>query len=91
MSSDVLFNLGNVIFLIGVLWMIKELVKNRDAIRGYSIFGSFLTLLGTLLFNIAFYITNNLFSFWIGWPMVSFWLLAFIFSYESRKAERSHS
>lgn len=76
-----LFLFGNIVLLFGTILLIREVVKNRNALRGYSLFGSFLTLVATISFEIAYLLLGFLSSFLLSlltvfyWFFVTFYLL----------------
>lgn len=81
-------NLANFINLIAVLLLMRAVIKNRDVLKGYSVSGSFLTFIAILGFEIGFYLMRNFISLLLGLVNLSFWFMAFVFSFRNFIRER---
>jgi len=87
-TADMAMNLGNVINLIAVLLMMRAIIKNRNVLKGYSVSGTFLTFSAILGFEIGFYLMGNFISFGLGLINLTFWFMAFVFSFRNLMRER---
>ena len=76
---DLILNLANVFVLIGTLFNVKDVLKNKNILKGYSIFGSFFTFISLVMFGIVFYFMN-IWTWMIEVFTCIYWLLAFIYS-----------
>ena len=77
---DLLLNIGNLVCMIGTILMIKDVIKNRNILKGYSIVGSFLTFIACSLFFVSFLRLNLIISYVSSFVTVSFWFFVFIYS-----------
>jgi hypothetical protein len=87
-TADMAMNLGNVVNLIAVLLLMRAIIKNRNVLRGYSVSGTFLTFLAILGFEIGFYLMGNFISFGLGLISLTFWFMAFVFSFRNSMRAR---
>jgi len=79
-SVDMALNFGSVVNVIGVILLLRTVIKDRNILRGYSVSGCFLTLLAIGGFQIAFFLMENMVSFVLGLFTAVFWLVAFVYS-----------
>ena len=77
-------DLASIINFIALLLMLRSVIKNRKVLRGYSIFGSFLTFVSIVGFEIAYYLLGNVVGFALGWATVVFWFIAFVYSFRQK-------
>ena len=82
--ANLVLDFASIINFVALLLMLRAVVKNRKALRGYSITGSFLTFVSIVGFEIAYYLLGNVFGFALGWATVAFWFIAFIYSLRQR-------
>jgi len=83
-SANLVLDIASIINFIALLLMLRAVIKNRNALRGYSIIGSLLTFLSILGFEIAYYLLGNMLGFALGWATVAFWFTAFVYSLRQR-------
>lgn len=77
---ETLFNISNALFLVGTLMLIRAIVKNRTILRGFSLLGSFLTLIAMMVVVTAEGLMGMTLSVILAVPTVAYWGLATIFS-----------
>ena len=82
--ANLALDLASIINFIALLLMLRAVIKNRGALRGYSIIGSFLTFVSIVGFEIAYYLLGNIIGFALGWATVAFWFIAFVYSLKQR-------
>ncbi len=82
--ADLALSVASIINFTALLLMLRAVLKNRNALRGYSITGSFLTFVSLVGFQIAYYLLNNIVGFVLGWVSVAFWFIAFIYTMRQR-------
>ena len=90
-NVDMAMNFANIVNLVAVLLLMRAIIKNRNKLKGYSVSGTFLTFVAILGFEIGFYLMGNYFSFGLGIINLSFWLMAFIFSFRNFINKRKES
>ena len=83
-------NFASFVNLIGVLFLARAVIKDRNVLRGFSVSGTLLTLVAVSGFNVAYYLMGNAISFAFGLANVVFWFLAFIFTLRRSIHERSN-
>ena len=74
------FLLGNIIVTIGTTLQIISAIKDRNVLRGYSFWGSLLTLLALIVFFFGYFKIEDYISPFISLFTIVYWLLATIFS-----------
>lgn len=79
-TVNLVMNLGNIVSIVAVLFLMQAIIKNRNVLKGYSVSGAFLTFIAVLFFEIGFYLMENYIGFGLGLINLTFWLMAFIFS-----------
>jgi hypothetical protein len=85
--ANLALDLASIINFIALLLMLRAVIKSRNALRGYSILGSFLTFISIVGFEIAYYLLGNIVGFALGWATVAFWFIAFLYSLKQRLKE----
>ena len=83
-TANLALSFASIINFIALLLMLRAVIKNRKALRGYSITGSFLTFVSIVGFQIAYYMLGNIIGFMLGWVSVAFWFIAFLYSLRQR-------
>ena len=79
-TANLALSLASIINFTALMLMLRAVVKNRKALRGYSVIGSFLTFVSITGFEVAYYLLGNLIGFILGWATVAFWFIAFLYS-----------
>ena len=83
--ANLALSVAGVVNFTALLLMLRAVIKNRNALRGYSITGSFLTFVSLVGFQIAYYLLDNdIVGFILGWVSVAFWFIAFIYTLRQR-------
>src|SRR5208283_6239118 len=82
--ANLFLDFASIINFTALLLMLRAVLKNRNALRGYSIIGSFLTFLSIVGFEVAYYLLGNVIGFVFGWGTVAFWFIAFLYSLRQR-------
>jgi hypothetical protein len=77
---DIALNFANFVNLFAVLLLMRAVVKDRNVLKGFSVSGSFLAFLAMLGFETAFLLMDNYLSFLLGFIVLAFWLMVFVFS-----------
>jgi len=76
------------IFAIGTFLLIKELIRNRNILKGYSLFGSFLTWLAMTFVLVQFWEFSDWIGLVFGFVQWLFWLFVTIFVLRQKIKER---
>lgn len=73
MYENIVFSIANFLFLISSYPMIKNVLKNKSVLNGYSFFGAILTFLGIYFMIIGFILIRNFFSVLFVLPTFFYW------------------
>lgn len=82
--ANLVLSVASFVNFIALLPMLHAVIKNRNALRGYSIIGSFLTFVSLVGFQIAYYLLGNYVGLIVGWVSVAFWFIAFAYALRQR-------
>jgi hypothetical protein len=77
---DAAMNFGNAVNLVAVLFLMRTAVKDKNALKGFSVSGTFLTFIAIIGFEVGFFLMENYVSFALGLITLVFWLMVFVFS-----------
>lgn len=72
-TIDILFGIANVLFLLASYPMIKEAIKNRNSLRGFSFSGSLLTFLGMFVTILTFIYLKTYTTVLLATPTLIYW------------------
>ena len=79
-TASILFDAANIVNVFACALLMRSAIKDRNALKGFSVLGSVLTFVVTGLFWVGFYYMDNMMSFgFIMVPLV-FWLLVSVFT-----------
>ena len=79
-SVDAALNFASIINFLGLILLLRAVIKNRNVLRGFSVSGCFLTFLAICGFQIAYFLMDNMISFILGLTAAIFWFVAFVYS-----------
>jgi hypothetical protein len=88
--ANLLLDVASIINFIALLWMLRAVIKNRNALSGYSITGSFLTFISLVFFELAYHLVGNILGFTLGWATVTFWFIAFVYTLKQKLKQKNH-
>ena len=52
---DAAMNFGNAVNLVAVLFLMRTVIKDKNALKGFSVSGTFLTFIAIIGFEIGFF------------------------------------
>jgi hypothetical protein len=79
-SIDIALNFASIVNFIGLILLLRTVIKNRNFLRGFSASGCFLTFVAICGFQIAYFLMDNMISFLLGLSAAVFWFIAFVYS-----------
>ena len=85
---DTAMNFGNAVNLVAVLFLMQTVIKDKNALKGFSVSGTFLTSIAIIGFEAGFFLMENYVSFALGLITLAFWLMVFVFSLRTLVRER---
>lgn len=89
-DPSMLFNISNVLFLVGTSLLIRAVLKNRNILKGYDWLGALLTLSAMVCVQQAYieFIQSGLTSYWVSFgfslPTVAYWVLVTVYTIRAR-------
>jgi hypothetical protein len=78
-NINTLANLAMLSLVIGTLPSIKEALKNRNVLKGFSLFGAFGIAIGQAGYFLYFSIIGDYITTILTTPMITYWLIVIIF------------
>jgi hypothetical protein len=94
MDPSLLFNISNVLFLVGTSLLIRAVLKNRNILKGYDWLGALLTLAAMACVQQAYimFIQEGLTSYYVSFlfslPTVAYWVLVTAYSIKNKLKSR---
>ncbi len=85
---DAAMNFGNAVNLVAVLFLMRTVIKDKKALKGFSVSGTFLTFIAIIGFEVGFFLMENYVSFTLGLITLAFWFMVFVFSLRTLMYER---
>ena len=70
---DLLMNIGTIAIVVATLPGIRAAYKNRDSLKGYSVYQAMLMIIAASSFLIAFWLMGNMVSMLAQLPPLAFW------------------
>jgi hypothetical protein len=90
-AIDLAMTFGNLINLMAFSLLMRAVIKDRNVLKGYSVTGTFLTVVAIFSFQTGIYLMGNYISFSLGLFGLAFWIMAFVFSLRNLIRERRKS
>lgn len=81
LDINTLFTIGNALLLIASFPLIMSVWKDRTVLRGFNPYGSLMTTVALLFFNVAYIYMENWWSIALNFSSVIFWGMATMFSW----------
>lgn len=94
MDPSLLFNISNILFLVGTSLLIRAVLKNRNILKGYDWLGSLLTLSAMLCVQEAYieFIQMGLTSYYVSFGFslitVAYWTLVTAYTIRNKLKSR---
>lgn len=73
------FYFANSLFVVGTLPNIRKVIKDRESLKGYSLFGAFFTLVAIFLVNIGIFTSGEPLAVLLIIPVIIYWSLVVVF------------
>ena len=87
---DIFLDAANAIQFVAVILLTRAIIRDRKVVKGLSVSGSFTNLIAISCFEVAFVLLNNYISVALGIVGLTFWLVAFLFTFRKWINERKH-
>lgn len=85
MNTNILFSLANLFYLVGTIFLIRRVIKNRNALNDFDFYGSIINVIGMLITAYAFTKIESYFAIIISVPTILFWVMAAVYSFKNRR------
>lgn len=87
MSTNLLFILANLLYLVGTVFLTKRVIKNRNALNDFDFYGSSINFIGMMITAYAFAKLESYVAIIISIPTMTFWAIVAIYSFKNRKVK----
>jgi hypothetical protein len=89
-TINILFTLGNILLFIASFPTLKQIIKNRDSLGGFSITGSLITYIALVIFMSNYISMNNWSSVIFSFPTVIMWgtVIFYLFCNKIREGKK---
>lgn len=94
MLAPLLFNISNILFLVGTSLLIRAVLKNRNILKGYDWLGALLTLSAMVCVQLAYvdFIQNGQSAYWVSFlfslPTVAYWVLVTAYTIKNKVTKK---
>lgn len=78
---DLALNFASVVNFVGLILLLRTVIKNRNFLIGFSASGCLLTFIAICGFQAAYFLMGNMISFLLGLSAAVFWFVAFVYSF----------
>lgn len=85
MNAELLFSTANLLFLVGTIFLIRRVIKNRNAIKDFDPIGSLINSIGMLVNIFALIGLGYYETIIISAPTMLFWAMVSVYSFKNRK------
>lgn len=85
MNSELLFGIANLLYLAGTIFLIRRVIKNKDALKDFDPHGSLINFIGMLINVLALTGLEYYTTVMISTPTMLFWMLVSIYSFKNRR------
>jgi Ca2+/Na+ antiporter len=85
MNTELLFSLANLFYLLGTILLARKVIKNRDALKDFDIYGSSINFVGMIVMSFALLDLRSYIAAIISIPTMLFWAIAAIYSFKNRR------
>lgn len=84
MNTELLFSIANLLFLVGTIFLIKRVIKNRESLKDFDPLGSLINFIGMTINIMALIGLGYHITVIISMPTMIFWMLVSIYSSKNR-------
>lgn len=84
LDTGLLFSLANISYLIGTIFLVRRVIKNRDALDDFDFRGSSINVIGMTINVVALVELQSYAAAVISLPTMAFWAITAIYSFKNR-------
>ena len=85
MNTELLFSLANLFYLAGTILLARKVIKNRDALKDFDLYGSSINVVGMIVMALALLDLRSYVAAIISLPTMLFWAIAAVYSFKNRR------
>lgn len=85
MNVELLFSIANLLFLIGTIFLIRRVIKNRNSLKDFDSIGSLMNSVGMLVNILALIELGYYTTIVISTPTMIFWAMVSAYSFNNRR------
>lgn len=87
MNTELLFSLANLFYLAGTILLARKVIKNRDALKDFDLYGSTINVIGMIIMTSALFDLKSYVAAIISLPTMLFWAITAVYSFKNRRTE----
>jgi hypothetical protein len=82
--SGIVFDISNIIILVGTILQVRKVIKDRSKLSGYSTSGALINFLGVLALQLG-YVLDGYWSWVLAIPTEVYWFVVFLYTWRMRR------
>jgi hypothetical protein len=86
-DTELLFNLANLFYLTGTILLTRKVIKNRDALKDFDLYGSTINFFGMVVMAFALIELKSYVAAIISIPTTLFWAIVAIYSFKNTRSK----
>jgi tellurite resistance protein TehA-like permease len=87
MNTELLFILANLFFLAGTILLARKVIKNRDTLKDFDLYGSTINFVGMMVMATGLMELKSYVAAIVSIPTTLFWAIVAVYSFRNRKVE----
>jgi hypothetical protein len=87
MDTELLFSLANLFYLAGTILLARKVVKNRNALKDFDLYGSAVNAFGMIIMAFALIDLKSYTAAIISLPTMLFWAITAAYSFKNRRVK----
>lgn len=86
-ESEILFSLASLFYLMGSILLARKVIKNRDALKDFDLYGSTTNFVGMMVSMLALIEIKSYTAAIISLPTTLFWAIVAIYSFKNGRTK----
>lgn len=88
MNNELLFSLANLFYLSGTILLSRKVIKNRNTLKDFDLYGSTTNFVGMIVSVFALVELKSYIATIISLPTVLFWAIVAIYSFKNGRMKK---
>lgn len=85
MNTELLFSSANLLYLSGTILLARKVIKNRDKLNDFDLYGSSINVVGMIVMAFALIDVRSYIAAIISVPTMLFWAIVALYSFKNRR------